>query len=58
MHRTSETRELSDYAALAGERWKGKLCPRTSKKVYNQSLVAMLIAEYGEEKTEAIGKGW
>lgn len=50
--------ELSDYAALADERWKGKLCLRTSKKVYNQSLVAMLIAEYGEEKTESIVKGW
>lgn len=50
--------ELSDYAALADERWKGKLCLRTSKKVYNQSLVAMLIAEYGEASTEAIVKGW
>ncbi|HWK74241.1 MAG TPA: extracellular solute-binding protein [Povalibacter sp.] len=50
--------ELNDYAALADERWKGKLCLRTSKKVYNQSLVAMLIAEYGEEQTESIVKGW
>ncbi len=50
--------ELSDYAALAGERWKGKLCLRTSKKVYNQSLVAMLIAEHGEAKTEEIVRGW
>ncbi len=50
--------ELSDYASLAGERWKGKLCLRTSKKVYNQSLVAMLIAEHGEAKTEEIVRGW
>ena len=50
--------ELSDYAALAGERWKGKLCLRTSKKVYNQSLVAMLIAEHGEPKAEEIVRGW
>jgi len=50
--------ELSDYAALGGERWKGKLCLRTSKKVYNQSLVAMLIAEFGEPKTEEIVRGW
>jgi iron(III) transport system substrate-binding protein len=49
---------LSDYAALGSERWKGKLCLRTSKKVYNQSLVAMLIAEYGEPKTEEIVRGW
>ena len=50
--------ELSDYQALGGERWKGKLCLRTSKKVYNQSLVAMLIAEHGEPKAEQIVKGW
>ena len=31
---------------------------RTSKKVYNQSLVAMLIAEFGEEKTEQIIRSW
>lgn len=50
--------ELSDYASLGSERWKGKLCLRTSKKVYNQSLVAMLIAEFGEPKTEEIVRGW
>ncbi|MBL8265755.1 Fe(3+) ABC transporter substrate-binding protein [Steroidobacter sp.] len=50
--------DLSDYAALAEPRWKGKLCLRTSKKVYNQSLVAMLIAEHGEPKTEEIVRGW
>lgn len=50
--------ELSDYAALAGPRWKGKLCLRTSKKVYNQSLVAMLILEQGEARAEEIVKGW
>ncbi len=50
--------ELSDYAALGSERWRGKLCLRTSKKVYNQSLVAMLIAEHGEPKAEEIVKGW
>lgn len=50
--------ELSDYAALGTERWKGKLCLRTSKKVYNQSLVAMLIAEHGEAKAEEIVRGW
>lgn len=50
--------ELSTYEALADEKWKGRLCLRTSKKVYNQSLVATLIATQGEEKTEAIIKGW
>lgn len=50
--------ELSNYEDLAGPAWKGRLCLRTSKKIYNQSLVAMLITEHGEEKAEAIVKGW
>lgn len=50
--------ELSGYAELADSRWKKRLCLRTSKKVYNQSLVAMLMAEHGELATEAIVKGW
>ncbi len=49
---------LSTYASLGEERWKGRLILRTSKKVYNQSLVAMLIAEFGEEKTEQIVRSW
>ena len=49
---------LSTYEDLAAPKWRGKLCLRTSKKVYNQSLVAMLIAEHGAEKTESIVKGW
>ena len=50
--------DLSTYEALADPKWKGRLCLRTSKKVYNQSLVAMMIAEHGEAKTEQIVKGW
>jgi iron(III) transport system substrate-binding protein len=50
--------ELTDYNGLADEKWRGKLCLRTSEKVYNQSLVAMLIAEYGEERTERTVRGW
>jgi iron(III) transport system substrate-binding protein len=50
--------QLSGYAALAEPQWKGRVCLRTSKKVYNQSLVAMLMAEHGEAATEAIVKGW
>ena len=50
--------ELSSYESLADKAWKGRLCLRTSKKVYNQSLVAMMMAEKGEEATEAIIKGW
>ncbi len=50
--------DLSTYEDLADPRWKGRLCLRTSKKVYNQSLVAMMIAQKGEKETEAIIKGW
>ncbi len=50
--------ELSSYEDLASEKWNGRLCLRTSKKVYNQSLVATLIERHGEAKTEKIVKGW
>jgi iron(III) transport system substrate-binding protein len=50
--------ELSTYEALGDPKWKGRLCLRTSKKVYNQSLVAMMIFELGEPKTEAIVRSW
>jgi len=50
--------ELSTYQDLADPKWKGRLCLRTSKKVYNQSLVAMMIAQDGEVETEQVVKGW
>jgi iron(III) transport system substrate-binding protein len=50
--------QLSTYEDLADPKFKGKLCLRTSKKVYNQSLVGMMIAQQGEAKTEQIVKGW
>jgi len=50
--------ELSTYEELADPKWRNRLCLRTSKKVYNQSLVAMMIAEHGEAATEKIVKGW
>lgn len=50
--------ELSTYEDLGNDKWKGKLLLRTSKKVYNQSLVAMLIAEHGEPAAEAIVRSW
>jgi iron(III) transport system substrate-binding protein len=50
--------ELATYEALADKNWEGRLCLRTSKKVYNQSLTATLIETHGAEKTEALIKGW
>ena len=50
--------QLSTYADLADPKWKGKLCLRTSKSVYNQSLVASMIENLGTEKTEQVIRGW
>ncbi|MDR2877108.1 MAG: extracellular solute-binding protein [Chromatiales bacterium] len=49
---------LSTYEDLADPKWKGRLCLRTSKSVYSQSLIGMTIARLGEEKTESMVKGW
>lgn len=49
---------LSTYADLADPKWKGKLCLRTSKSEYNQSLVATMIAADGAQRVEEIVKGW
>lgn len=50
--------QLSTYADLADPKWKGKLCLRSSKAVYNQSLVASMIENLGAEKTEQVIRGW
>ena len=50
--------QLSTYEDLADPKWKDRLCLRTSKKVYNQSLVAMMITGYGEARTQDIVSGW
>ena len=50
--------ELSTYADLADSKWKGKLCLRTSKKIYTKSLVALIIHNEGEDKAEKIVSGW
>ncbi|MFC7205827.1 extracellular solute-binding protein [Comamonas endophytica] len=50
--------QLSTYEDLADPKWKGKLCLRTSKQTYTQSLVAMMIAKHGVQQAEAITRGW
>jgi len=44
---------LSSYENLADDHWKGRICIRSSNNIYNQSLVASLIAANGIEETEA-----
>ncbi|MCS5592083.1 MAG: extracellular solute-binding protein [Gammaproteobacteria bacterium] len=50
--------ELSTYADLADVKWKGRLCLRTSKKIYTKSLVASILHNEGQEKAEEIITGW
>ncbi|AUM12485.1 extracellular solute-binding protein [Ketobacter alkanivorans] len=53
-----QPQQLSTYQDLADPKWKGKLCLRTAKKVYNQSMLAMLMERQGEQATEQMVKGW
>jgi iron(III) transport system substrate-binding protein len=50
--------DFSTYEDLADPKWKGKLCLRTSKKVYNRSLMASMIDAYGFEKAKEVVTGW
>lgn len=51
--------ELPDsYEELAEPQWAGRLCLRNSSNVYQQSLVASLIAEHGEDEARRIVEGW
>lgn len=49
--------QLSTYEALAGPAFKGKICIRSSDNIYNQSLVASMIAAKGPEATEEWAEG-
>ncbi len=53
-----DLKELSTYEALGDPQWKKRVCLRTSKKVYNQSLIATMIATMGAEKTEKVVRSW
>ena len=43
--------QLSTYEALATPEWKGRICIRSSSNIYNQSLVAGMLATEGAEQT-------
>lgn len=49
--------ELSTYEALADPIWRGRILVRSSGNIYNQSLIASLIAANGAEATEAWARG-
>lgn len=50
--------EVTSYADLGDPKWKGRICLRTSTSVYNQSLLASLIAIHGEAETERMVRRW
>ena len=54
--KTNES-ELSSYEDLTDSKWKGKLLVRSSSNIYNQSLLASMIAISGEEKTREWAQG-
>ncbi len=51
-HQQVSASELSTYEDLATPKWKNKICVRSSNNIYNQSLVASLIANDGVEATQ------
>lgn len=53
-----ETGSLRNYEDLADPRWKGRICVRSSGNIYNQSLVAGMLAQQGRAGTEAWLKGF
>ncbi|MCK2183868.1 Fe(3+) ABC transporter substrate-binding protein [Halomonas getboli] len=49
--------ELKTYEDLADPRFKGEICIRSSNNIYNQSLLASMIAHHGEEGAEQWAQG-
>ena len=49
--------DLSTYAALTDAKWKGKVLIRPSSNIYNQSLLASIIANDGKDKAKEWAEG-
>jgi iron(III) transport system substrate-binding protein len=52
-----ETSTLSTYRSLADERWQDNLCVRSSDNIYNQSLLASMIAAHGAADARSWARG-
>jgi iron(III) transport system substrate-binding protein len=46
--------QITDYESLTDSKWKGKILVRSSGNIYNQSLMASIIASNGPE----VAKSW
>ena len=44
--------DLSTYEGLAEKKWKNRICIRSSSNIYNQSLLASIISNLGEDVAE------
>jgi iron(III) transport system substrate-binding protein len=49
--------EIATYEALADPRLGRRICVRSSASIYNQSLVASLVAHHGSERAEDLVRG-
>ena len=49
--------DLSTYEDLVNKKWKGKILVRSSSNIYNQSLMASIIANDGEEVAKTWAEG-
>ncbi|MBF8148719.1 Fe(3+) ABC transporter substrate-binding protein [Winogradskyella sp. F6397] len=49
--------DLSTYENLVEDKWKGKILVRSSSNIYNQSLMASIIANNGEEAAKSWAEG-
>ena len=52
-----EAGEVTSYEDLAEPRFEGRVCIRSSSNIYNQSLMASLIASIGADQAEAWAEG-
>jgi iron(III) transport system substrate-binding protein len=54
---TVDPKDLSTYENLADPQWAGRICVRSSNSIYNQSLLASMIASQGAAAAETWAKG-
>ncbi len=52
-----DPKTLNDYMGLTANEWKGQINIRSANNIYNQSLLASIIAHHGEEKALEWAKG-
>ncbi|MFT5676788.1 MAG: iron(III) transport system substrate-binding protein [Paraglaciecola sp.] len=53
-----DVNQLSRLEDLTDEQWKGRICVRSSNNIYNQSMVAAMLEQLGQEDTEIWVKGF